>query len=114
MKRVWANQDLSDLERLAGLLDAQFGIPGTRFRIGLDGLFGLIPGIGDGAGALLSLYIVFKARSLGAPTGLLLRMLLNVAIDSLVGAIPVAGDLFDLVYKANKRNVRLLKKHLED
>ena len=66
-----------------------------------------------GAGALLSLYIVLKARSLGAPFGLLLRMLLNIALDSAIGAIPIAGDLFDFLYKANKRNVRLLKRHLE-
>ncbi len=108
-----SNQELADLERLAALLDAQFGIPGTRFRVGLDGLLGLVPGIGDGAGALLSLYIVLKARSMGAPTGLVLRMLTNVAIDSALGAIPLAGDLFDFFYKANRRNVGLLKRHFE-
>ena len=114
MNDLRTKRDISDLEKLAALLDAQFGIPGTPFRFGLDGLLGLIPGIGDGAGALLSLYIVFKARSLGAPTGLVARMLLNVGVDSVVGAIPVAGDLFDLAFKANKRNVGLLKKHLEE
>lgn len=107
------DEDIAELERLAALLDAQFGIPGTRFRIGLDGLLGLIPGVGDGAGALLSLYIVAKARSLGAPIPLVLRMLVNVALDSAIGAIPIAGDLFDLFYKSNKRNVGLLIRHLE-
>lgn len=113
MKSDSARQELEELERFAALLDAQIGIPGTRFRVGLDGLLGLVPGIGDGAGALLSLIIVVKARTLGAPTGLVLRMLANVVIDSAIGAIPLAGDLFDLFYKSNRRNVRLLRRHLE-
>ncbi len=106
--------EVAELERLAALLDAQFGIPGTRFRVGLDGLLGFIPGLGDGAGALLSLYIVVKARSLGAPMSLVARMLINVGIDSAVGSVPIAGDLFDLVFKANRRNVGLLRRHLEN
>ncbi len=113
MRPAGFEEELAELERFAALLDAQIGIPGTRFRVGLDGLLGLLPGIGDGAGALLSLYIVLRARSLGAPPGLLARMLVNVAVDSAVGAVPIAGDLFDMIYKANRRNVRLLRQHFE-
>lgn len=104
---------LQRLEQLAFLLDSAFVIPGTNRRIGLDPLLGLIPVIGDAAGVLLSSYILYEARRLGVPRHLLARMALNVAFDGLVGVVPVAGDLFDAAFKANRRNVRLLRRHLE-
>lgn len=102
------HRSLLHLRRLAWLMDAQFQIPGTRFRAGLDGLIGLIPGVGDVIGALISLYIIFHAAKLGATKGMLLRMILNVAIEALIGAIPILGDLFDIAFKANVRNLKIL------
>ncbi len=100
---------LARLRRLARLMDAQFGLPGTRFRFGVDGLVGLAPVAGDLLTGLVSLYVVWEARSLGAPPALLARMLANVAVDVAGGALPVVGDLFDAAFKANIRNVALLK-----
>jgi hypothetical protein len=97
------------LERLASLLDAAIRIPGTRFRIGLDPLLGLIPGVGDGLGALLSSHIIAEAARLGAPRATILRMVANVAIEALIGVVPVLGDLFDAAWRANQRNVALLR-----
>ncbi len=99
---------LRQLEWLSHLLDAAFPIPGTRFRIGLDALLGLIPGIGDPLGAVLSSYIILAAARLGASWLTLLRMLGNVAIDGLVGAVPILGDVFDIAWQANVRNLALL------
>ena len=78
-------------------------------RVGLDSIIGLIPGIGDAAAAALSLYIVAEAGRCGAPRGRILRMLANVAVDTVLGTIPIAGDLFDFGFKANRRNVDLLR-----
>jgi hypothetical protein len=100
------------LERLARLLDSEFRVPGTRFRFGLDGLVGFIPGIGDAAGLAISSYIVVEAWRLGAPSPILLRMIANLVVDGAVGAVPIAGDLFDIAWKANKRNMNLLLGHV--
>ena len=102
------------LQRLARLYDAGIRIPGTRFEVGLDPLVGLVPGIGDAVGAGVATFIVFEAARFGVPWSVLLRMLLNVGIDALVGAFPVAGDLFDAAWKANLKNVDLLERHLAD
>ena len=102
------------LNKFAELLDSQFQIPGTRFRMGLDGLIGLIPGVGDTATALLASYVLLEAYRLNAPTSLILRMLANIGIDWAVGSIPLAGDVFDVAFKANKRNVAMLLRHLQD
>lgn len=104
---------LERVERLATLLDNAILIPGTRFRIGLDPLLGLVPGLGDALGALASAWIVVEAARLGASRTVLVRMLYNVAVDTLVGAIPGAGDLFDFVWKSDAKNVALLRRHLE-
>lgn len=93
--------------RLAWLLDECIRLPGG-YRIGLDGLIGLIPGIGDLTGGLLASLMLLQAKRLQAPTSLLLTMALNILLDSVVGSIPVAGDLFDFAWKANTRNARLL------
>jgi Domain of unknown function (DUF4112) len=93
------------------LLDSAFAIPGTRFRIGLDGILGLIPGIGDATGAALSIYLIFEAARLGLPLSTLLRMVGNVAVETAVGAIPIVGDIFDIAWKANMRNMALVRAH---
>ncbi len=101
------------LARLAEWLDTRFRIPGTDWRVGVDGLVGLIPGIGDTLTAMLALYIVAQARSLGARKATLLTMLGNVALDYLIGAIPLVGDAFDIAWQANAKNLALLLKDLE-
>jgi hypothetical protein len=105
--------DLARLETLAHLMDTAFVIPGINRRVGFDALIGLVPVIGDVAGMVISSFIVYEAKRLGAPRWLLARMGLNVAFDGLIGAVPVAGDLFDAAFKANRRNVRLLRRWLE-
>lgn len=102
------------LNRLAWLLDNSIPIPGLNFRIGLDALFGLIPGVGDALGVLLSGYILREAARLGVPKTLLIRMGLNVVAEGLVGMIPLLGDLFDAAWKANQRNVNLLNEYLDN
>ena len=97
---------------LARLLDDLIRIPGTNIGVGLDPIIGLIPGVGDMAGGLLSIYILMIAARQGVSTSVLLRMLGNIAIDSLVGVVPVVGDLFDFGVKANRRNVDLLERYL--
>ena len=101
------------LNWLAWLLDSSIPIPGTRLTIGLDALIGLFPVIGDAVGVVLSSYIVREAAALGAPRSILARMAFNVALEGLVGVIPLAGDVFDAAYKANQRNVRLLDAWLD-
>jgi hypothetical protein len=101
------------LERLAHWLDDRYRLPGTGIRVGLDGLIGLIPGIGDAASGVLSAYIIYEARRLGVPNSVLAGMLGNFAVDFVVGAVPVFGDIFDIGWKANRRNVRMLLRHLE-
>ena len=88
-------------------------IPGTNVRFGIDALIGLVPGIGDVVTTLLSLYIVREARALGAPRWLIARMLWNVALDGVVGAVPLAGDVFDVMWRANRRNMDLLRGWVE-
>ncbi len=100
------------LEKLAWLLDSSIPLPGLNFRIGLDGLLGLLPGFGDILGSLASSYILAEAGRLGAPRSVLLKMAFNIAVDAIVGAIPLLGDLFDFTWKANLRNVRLLENYM--
>jgi hypothetical protein len=99
------------LERLAWWLDSAIAVPGTRFRIGLDALIGLVPGLGDLIGTALSAYIVAAAAGRGLPASVLFRMALNVGVETVLGAVPVVGDLFDAVWKANQRNVALMRQY---
>jgi hypothetical protein len=94
------------------LLDSAVRIPGTNIRFGLDALVGLVPGIGDAIGAILSTVIIFHAARLGAPRSTLLRMMANVGVDTIVGEVPLLGDLFDFGWKSNSRNLALLEEHL--
>jgi hypothetical protein len=105
-------QRLARIDTLATLLDSAFVIPGTTVRFGLDAIVGLVPGIGDFVMSLVSLYIVHEARQLGAPVHLLVRMVANIAIDGIVGSAPLAGDIFDVMWRANRRNMTLLYDHL--
>ena len=107
-----AMRRLTRLRRLAWLLDGAARLPGTRFRFGLNSVLGLVPGGGDAVLAALSLAIVWEARRLGAPPALVGRMLANVGIEALGGAVPLVGDLFDMAFKANLRNLDLLEIHL--
>jgi hypothetical protein len=100
---------IARLDALATLLDTALVLPGTNVRFGLDALLGLVPGIGDIITTAMSLYIVHEARGLGAPGHLVARMLANVALDGIVGAVPFIGDVFDVLWRANRRNMRLLQ-----
>ena len=103
---------LARARALTRLLDSAARVPGTSFRFGLDPVLGLIPGLGDVAGAALSGYVVILASRLGAPRSVIVRMLGNVAIDTVAGAMPVVGDLFDAGWKSNTRNLALLERHI--
>lgn len=102
------------LDRLAWLLDSSIPLPVGNRSIGLDALIGLLPGVGDTLGTLLSSYILVEAARLGAPVTMLVKMGFNVVLESIVGTIPLLGDLFDAGWKANERNVRLLEAYLDD
>jgi hypothetical protein len=99
------------LRRLAWLIDAAGRVPGTRFRFGLNSVIGLAPGAGDAVLTLISLYIVWEAARLGLPRRKIPRMLINVGIEAGLGAFPVVGDLLDVVWKANLRNVAIIDEH---
>lgn len=99
---------------LARLLDSQFRLPGTQRRFGIDGLLGLVPGIGDAAGLALSTIVIAQAVRLGARGSTAGRMVLNVAVDAVVGSVPVLGWFFDFAFKANTRNLALLERHTVD
>ena len=110
---MWLFRD-STLQRLEFLLDEAFRIPGTQVRFGIDGVVGLIPGFGDVLAGLLSLVIPLAAWIRGLPYVTLIRMLANLAIGVLVGSIPLFGDIFDIAWKTNRRNYRLLTRHLSE
>lgn len=102
---------LERLRRLGYLLDDSIPIPGTRFRIGLETIVGLVPGVGDLVGGGFSIYIILQAARMGVPASLLARMGWNLLVDVVVGAVPFLGDLFDAGFKANMRNLALLDRH---
>ncbi len=106
-------QRLARLEAVAKLLDVAFILPGTKIRYGIDGILRLIPVVGDLLATALSLWLVREARTLGAPWHVTARMLGNVAVDGVVGMVPVAGDAFDVLFRANMRNLRLLQRWLD-
>jgi len=101
------------IEAMERLLERSFTIPGIRMPVGLDAVAGLVPVLGDLLAAGLGAYLVWEASNLGLPKWKLWRMAGNVAFDSAIGAVPVAGDLFDLLFRSNSRNLRIVKRHLD-
>jgi hypothetical protein len=111
--QVRSNQTktISHLEVLAKLMDSQFRIPGTNIRFGLDSLIGLVPGAGDFSTLLVSGYMIITLAQNGASSYVLARMTLNIMLDAPFGSIPVVGDIFDVAFKANQRNMNLVREH---
>ena len=116
LRRLTTAQEtrLATLRRLADLLDNAFLVPGTSYRIGLDPIVGLFPGIGDLVSPVFTIAILLQARELGVPKVVQSRMLINSAIDSVIGVVPLAGDLFDFAWKANAKNLALLELHARE
>ncbi len=110
---AWLFKDRT-LRAVEILLDEAFRIPGTEIRFGIDGIIGLVPGVGDVLGGLLSLIIPIAAWMRGVPYVTLVRMAVNLGIGVLVGSIPVLGDIFDVAWKSNRRNYRLMQLHLQE
>ncbi|CAN7531227.1 DUF4112 domain-containing protein [Rhizobium sp. LjRoot254] len=104
---------LRRLQTVAMVLDTAIAIPGTNIRFGADSLLGLVPGAGDFAGALVGLAIVNEARRLGVPAEKMSRMIANIGLDTLVGFVPLLGDVFDMYFKSHRRNVQLILDHFE-
>ena len=105
-------ESMARLEAVGRLMDGAFVLPGTNIRLGLDAVIGLVPVAGDVISGLVSSYLIWEAKRLGASKILLARMAGNVAIDTVVGAIPFAGDIFDVAYRSNMKNIALLKRHV--
>jgi hypothetical protein len=110
-KQIPQSRDFKQLDWIAKLMDAQFSVPGTNFRFGLDGIIGLIPGAGDISTFAISAYLLTIMARNGAGGYVMARMVVNVVIDALFGMIPILGDLFDIAFKANMRNLKLMKEH---
>jgi hypothetical protein len=94
-------------------MDAAFAIPGTRIRLGADAALGLVPGVGDLVAKIAAAYILYEAHQLGVPKRKLVRMGGNVLVDLMFGSVPVAGDVFDVFWRANSRNMRIVRDHIE-
>ena len=106
-------ETLDRLDRLSQLFDVAFIVPGTNIRFGIEAVLRLVPGIGDAVASALSCYLLFEAHRLGVPRHLFLRMALNVAVEGIAGSVPFVGDAFDVAFRANRRNVRILRDYLE-
>ena len=112
MDKIQQLKQLKRIRRIANLLDTAIGIPGTKFRFGLDPILGLIPGGGDLITAGISAYMIYLATRFGLERAEINKMIQNVAIETALGFVPVAGDIFDAYFKANIRNLEVLEKHL--
>ena len=110
--RALHSRRMAGVERLVWWLDSAFRIPGTRWRIGLDGLIGLIPGIGDAVSAAMGAVVIAYAAVIGVRGTVIARMIRNLVIDTIVGAVPLLGDIFDVFWKSNRRNLDLLRREL--
>jgi Domain of unknown function (DUF4112) len=110
--RSHQEKTLEQLRSMSDLFDNAIPIPGTPYRVGLDPILGLLPAVGDYLGAIFSGYIVVKAALIGASKATLSRMVLNILFDALVGTVPLLGDIFDVTWKANVKNIELLEAHL--
>ncbi|WP_323190623.1 DUF4112 domain-containing protein [Halostella sp. PRR32] len=101
------------MRAVSTVLDDAIRVPGTDFRVGLDPLVGILPVAGDSVMFVVSMYIVLEAANLGVPAPVVARMVANIAIDAVVGSVPLLGTLFDAAWKANRRNVRLVEEHVD-
>jgi hypothetical protein len=111
---AWSRRaGLERLDRLSRLLDVAFLVPGTNIRFGVEAILRLMPGVGDALASALSCWVLYEAYRLGIPPLLLGRMIVNVVVEGTVGAVPIAGDLFDIRWRANRRNVGLLRGYFE-
>jgi hypothetical protein len=108
-----AEESIARLEGLGRLMDGAFVLPGTNIRLGLDVIIGLVPVAGDVVSGVISSYLIWEARQLGAPKWLIARMIANTLLDTAVGAIPVLGDAFDVMFRANMKNMALLRRYIE-
>jgi hypothetical protein len=113
MNEIERLKTLKRIQRLAKVMDTAWRIPFTKVRFGLDPVLGLIPGAGDAVNLIVSLYTLNLARKLGAPNSVLLRMATNAGVDFGLGSVPILGDVFDLFFKANTRNLKILTEFLE-
>lgn len=104
---------LRRMDVVAHVLDTAFAIPGTKQRVGIDAIIGLVPGIGDLVTTVLSSYVIWEARQLGLPRHVIARMLVNLGIHGVVGSIPIAGDVFAALFRVNRRNMRIVRAHLD-
>ncbi len=112
MDKIQQLKNLKRIRKIANILDSAIGIPGTKFRIGLDPILGLIPGGGDLIAAVISAYMIYLAARFGLESSEIFKMIKNVAIETAIGSVPIAGDIFDAYFKANMRNLLILEKHL--
>ena len=111
---AWSRRaSLHRLDLLSRLLDVAFVLPGTNVRFGVEAILRLIPGVGDAAASVLSAYVVYEASRLGIPQSLLLRMIANILVEGVAGAVPILGDMFDVGWRANRRNIALLREYFE-
>lgn len=108
-----ANKSQERLEVLARLLDSRWQVPGTGIRFGADAIMSLLPGVGPALSTVISAYLVWEARRLGVSTGTLLRMMGNVGLDMLISSVPLAGSVGDIFFRANLRNMALVRRHIE-
>jgi Domain of unknown function (DUF4112) len=104
---------IARVKRIARIMDTAWGIPGTKMRFGADSLIGLVPGAGDLVTMGISLYMLAEAHRLGIPKSILLKMAGNIAVDTGIGAVPLVGDVFDLFFKSNRKNAKLLVDYIE-
>ena len=114
MNKIQQLQNLKRIRKIANLLDAAIGIPGTKFRIGLDPILGLVPGGGDLVGAAISGYMIYLAARFGLEKAEIGKMIGNVALETVLGTVPLVGDLFDAYFKANLRNLEILETHIKN
>jgi hypothetical protein len=105
---------LARIERIAAIMDTAFAIPGTRIRFGADSIIGLAPGVGDAVTTAVSAYLIYEAHKMGLPKHKLLRMGGNVVLDAMVGAVPLLGDVADVFFRANRRNLKIVRDHFAD
>jgi hypothetical protein len=106
-------QAVDRLDLIARVLDTAFIVPGTNIRFGIEAIIRLMPGIGDAVASALSCVILVEAHRLGVPRAVLVRMIANVLLEGTAGAVPVVGDMFDIVFRANRRNIRILRDYMQ-